>query len=153
MNTWSVSVVTNFQKSHSIVKLAELLFVKTVFISCQENISYVHVVRKSSLWDLRSICAWAKSLTNLKSNVLSIVVKESKKVIWKCIVTNIAAKNFSNVQNAEKRWRKTFSNIILQENIRTPCLTNFWNKIMNSNNHNPGDWINQVKKEEMKQVL
>jgi len=52
-NTWNVSVVTNYQKSHLIAKLVEQSFVKTVFINYQVKPSSVHAVRKSCLSDLR----------------------------------------------------------------------------------------------------
>ena len=135
LNTWNAFVVMNFQKSPLIVKLVERLFVKTAFISCQEKRGFVHAAKRNSLWDLRLTCAWVKSSTNLKSYVLLNVVKESKKVTCKCMLTNIVPKSFSSVQNAEKRWKKTSSNIIFQENIKIQCLTNFWNRIMRYNNN------------------
>jgi len=130
LNTWSVSVVTNCQKSHLIVKLAEQSFVKTVFINCQERPRNVHAVKRNYHLDLRPICVCRKSLTNLRSCAHKNVDKESRRVIWKCMLINIVLKNFSSVQNAEKRWRKTSLDIILQENIRTQCSTNFWSKKM-----------------------
>ena len=52
-NTWNASVVTNYQKSHSIAKLVEQSFVKTVFINYQVKPSSVHAVRRNFLSDLR----------------------------------------------------------------------------------------------------
>ena len=52
-STWNASVVTNCQKSLSIVKLVVQSFVKTVFINYQVRPSYVHAAKRNCLSDLR----------------------------------------------------------------------------------------------------